>query len=138
MNWQTIGGFAGQVVSIAVDPTDGRRIYVAVLEQGLFRSENGGDTFTQIAPSTETIWSVGAGGSDGRTVYYATNSGTFYRSLDRGASFTRRTATQQTITRIYVDSADGSKIDIRSKSRVGRGDVGTNAQRIRAYAERLK
>lgn len=35
-------------------------------------------------------------------------------------------------------SADGSRIDIRSKSRVGRGDVGTNAQRIRAYAERLK
>ena len=35
-------------------------------------------------------------------------------------------------------TADGSKIDIRSKSRVGRGDVGTNAQRIRAYAERLK
>ena len=35
-------------------------------------------------------------------------------------------------------AADGSKLDIRSKSRVGRGDVGTNAQRIRAYAERLK
>lgn len=35
-------------------------------------------------------------------------------------------------------TADGSKIDIRSKSRVGRGDVGTNAQRIRAYSERLK
>lgn len=35
-------------------------------------------------------------------------------------------------------TADGSKVDIRSKSRVGRGDVGTNAQRIRAYAERLK
>jgi len=35
-------------------------------------------------------------------------------------------------------TADGSKIDIRSKSRVGRGDVDTNARRIRAYTERLK
>lgn len=35
-------------------------------------------------------------------------------------------------------TADGSRIDIRSKSRVGRGDVGTNAHRIRAYIERLK
>ena len=37
-----------------------------------------------------------------------------------------------------VSTSDGSRIDIRSKSRVGRGDVGTNAQRIRAYTERLK
>ncbi|HYL89674.1 MAG TPA: DUF1499 domain-containing protein [Burkholderiales bacterium] len=35
-------------------------------------------------------------------------------------------------------TADGSRVDIRSKSRIGRSDLGTNAQRIRAYAERLK
>ena len=32
----------------------------------------------------------------------------------------------------------GSRVDIRSKSRVGRSDIGTNARRIRAYAERLR
>src|SRR6266480_64755 len=31
----------------------------------------------------------------------------------------------------------GSRIDARSKSRVGRGDTGTNAQRVRAYLKRL-
>ena len=31
----------------------------------------------------------------------------------------------------------GSRIDIRSRSRVGRGDTGTNAQRVRAYLKRL-
>ena len=31
-----------------------------------------------------------------------------------------------------------SRVDIRSKSRVGRSDLGTNARRIRAYTERLK
>src|SRR6266480_1897134 len=31
----------------------------------------------------------------------------------------------------------GSRIDVRSKSRVGRGDTGTNAQRVRAYLKRL-
>jgi len=37
-----------------------------------------------------------------------------------------------------VPTPNGSRIDIRSKSRVGRSDLGTNARRIRAYAERLK
>jgi uncharacterized protein (DUF1499 family) len=32
----------------------------------------------------------------------------------------------------------GSRIDVRSKSRVGRGDIGTNAKRIRAYLQRLR
>src|SRR5882672_1261802 len=31
----------------------------------------------------------------------------------------------------------GSRIDVRSRSRVGRGDTGTNAQRVRAYLKRL-
>jgi uncharacterized protein (DUF1499 family) len=32
----------------------------------------------------------------------------------------------------------GSRIDVRSVSRVGRSDVGTNARRIRAYLERIR
>ena len=40
--------------------------------------------------------------------------------------------------RVTPTPEGGSRIDIRSKSRVGRSDIGTNARRIRAYAERLK
>lgn len=32
----------------------------------------------------------------------------------------------------------GSRIEVRSKSRVGRGDAGTNARRVRAYLKRLE
>jgi uncharacterized protein (DUF1499 family) len=40
---------------------------------------------------------------------------------------------------VRISAADvGSRIDVRSKSRVGRSDIGTNARRIRAYVERLK
>jgi uncharacterized protein (DUF1499 family) len=40
---------------------------------------------------------------------------------------------------VRVTSASGiSRVDVRSKSRVGRGDVGANAKRIRAYLRRLR
>lgn len=35
-------------------------------------------------------------------------------------------------------SAGGSRVDLRSVSRVGRGDAGTNAHRIRAFVEALR
>lgn len=35
-------------------------------------------------------------------------------------------------------SANGSRLDIRSKSRLGRSDLGANATRIRAYVQKLK
>ncbi|MDZ7808509.1 MAG: DUF1499 domain-containing protein [Gracilimonas sp.] len=37
---------------------------------------------------------------------------------------------------IRVDSTEsGSRIDIRSKSRIGRGDLGINAKRIKKYVK---
>jgi uncharacterized protein (DUF1499 family) len=40
------------------------------------------------------------------------------------------------VVRIKPDGT-GSRIDIRSKSRVGRSDLGVNAQRIREFTQRL-
>jgi uncharacterized protein (DUF1499 family) len=37
-----------------------------------------------------------------------------------------------------VAAGQGSRVDVRSVSRVGRSDVGTNAKRIRRFLERLK
>lgn len=42
------------------------------------------------------------------------------------------------VTAAQEGSPNLSRVDIRSKSRVGRSDIGTNARRIRAYSERLK
>jgi uncharacterized protein (DUF1499 family) len=39
--------------------------------------------------------------------------------------------------RVRADGA-GARIDVRSKSRLGRGDLGTNARRIRRYLEALR
>jgi uncharacterized protein (DUF1499 family) len=37
-----------------------------------------------------------------------------------------------------ADTADRSKIDVRSVSRIGRGDIGVNAHRIREYLEEVR
>jgi hypothetical protein len=37
-----------------------------------------------------------------------------------------------------TSQGDASRIDVRSKSRVGRGDAGTNARRIRDYLKRVE
>jgi uncharacterized protein (DUF1499 family) len=41
------------------------------------------------------------------------------------------------VVRVRPEGA-GSRVDVRSVSRVGRGDVGTNARRIRAFLEALR
>ena len=41
------------------------------------------------------------------------------------------------VVRVAAAAGGGSRIDVRSKSRVGRGDAGTNARRIRGFRERL-
>ena len=42
------------------------------------------------------------------------------------------------VIRVTPAAASGSRVDVRSLSRVGRSDLGTNAKRIRAFLARLK
>ena len=42
------------------------------------------------------------------------------------------------VVRIRPDGSGGSKVDIRSKNRVGRSDFGANARRIREFSEELR
>lgn len=45
--------------------------------------------------------------------------------------------TDDIVVRVSADE-DGARIDVRSKSRVGRGDLGTNAKRVRKYLAAVK
>jgi uncharacterized protein (DUF1499 family) len=42
------------------------------------------------------------------------------------------------VVRVRPGTGGGSRVDVRSKSRVGRSDVGANARRIRRYLERVR
>jgi uncharacterized protein (DUF1499 family) len=42
------------------------------------------------------------------------------------------------VIRITPDAAGGSRVDVRSVSRIGQSDIGTNARRIRAFMKELR
>jgi uncharacterized protein (DUF1499 family)/disulfide bond formation protein DsbB len=46
--------------------------------------------------------------------------------------------TDDIVIRIRAEGRSGSRVDIRSKSRIGQSDFGANARRVRAFIERLR
>ena len=70
--------------SIAVDPTDNRRVFSAG-NRGLYRTTDGGDTWTQ--PITESTSSVVIDPRHPSVVYVSTQGAGVLRSADGGATF---------------------------------------------------
>ncbi|WP_157994437.1 CARDB domain-containing protein [Peristeroidobacter agariperforans] len=106
VTWTILKNFASQVNGLAVDPTDGNRLYVTALDHGLFRSDDRGQSFIQVAPAGAGVWGVG---TNGATVYYAMGN-RVYRSDDRGQSWSAPGIAPQTLTRILVDPQDSDVV----------------------------
>jgi uncharacterized protein (DUF1499 family) len=77
-----------------------------------------------LAAARELGWEVVVSDPD-RGVFDARDTTAVFRFVDD-------------VTVRVVPRGSGSRIDVRSKSRDGRGDLGANAQRIRAFAEALR
>jgi uncharacterized protein (DUF1499 family) len=78
-----------------------------------------------------------------RALAAATDMGWDIAAADAAAGRIEATATtpwfgfrDDVVVRV-VATATGSRVDVRSTSRVGRGDFGTNAKRIRAFLEKV-
>lgn len=124
--WNAGFNFELQAGDIAVDPTDGRRVYVAVVGNvgaGVYRTEDGGDTFTRVASPFFGAWGVGVGGADGRTVYYSA-SNVFARSTDRGATWTVRSTPMNVVQKMLVDRNNPDQIVGKIGSWLGRSNDG--------------
>jgi len=72
-----------------IGPTNASRWYVAIPSNGLYRSEDGGATWTLALSlaSVATVYGIWTHPTDGQTLYMASSSG-LQVSTDRGASFT--------------------------------------------------
>lgn len=100
LNW-VARDFVGEVVEVSVDPQNGDRIFVSVLDEGLYRSTNRGQTFTKIAPGTNQIWASGVGPNN--VVYYASVL-EVRRSDDGGDTFGPGVPISQTFQQFYVNA----------------------------------
>jgi photosystem II stability/assembly factor-like uncharacterized protein len=93
--------------NLALDPANPGRLYVVSSGGGVFRSTDGGTSFTRIsaAPTDANVdGPVGFGiSADGNTLYYPTLSGRFFRSTDGGATFSERQPTPSTVEKLVVD-----------------------------------
>jgi hypothetical protein len=116
-NWGPAYRMPAQTADIAVDPVDGRRVYVAVVDKGVFRSEDAGQTFVQVA-SSFSAWGVALGGADGATVYYS-GQNVFARSTDRGTTWTTQSAPFNSATTLLVDRSNPNLITANFQLQIG-------------------
>lgn len=96
----TDGIFDGQISDVVIDPNDVNRIYMGVHRDGVYRSTDGGDTWTRLQNGIATgavadapkiaLGRIGAHG----TQFVAVKMGDrVYTSIDGGNSFSRQTDT---------------------------------------------
>jgi hypothetical protein len=138
--WTALGpapidvGFSGRLAGVAADPTDASVIYIAAAGGGVWKTTNGGGSWTPLTDNQATLFmgAITIAPSDPNTIYAgtgeATNSGlSFYgrgvlKSTDAGVTWTLVGATQfdrHTISRIVVDSSNANIVYVA----VGGGGV---------------
>ena len=82
-----MGGLPTSTVNgFAVDPTNPRLMYVA-MRDGIFRSENAGETWTRAAGTPKNVAAVAISAKQPNEVYATTIDGKIYQSQEGGAQW---------------------------------------------------
>ncbi len=116
VTWQELTQDFGRfpIADLEFDPAHPGQLYVVGLGGGVFRTSDGGATFTRVTPvpvdaaTVDGPWDV-AISQDGNTIYYSTISGQFFRSTDGGATFTARTTMPSANQRMALDPANSAR-----------------------------
>ncbi|HVE75459.1 MAG TPA: hypothetical protein VND22_01690 [Actinomycetota bacterium] len=87
--WQKVGADAANIRAIAIDPTDSRRVYAAARNDGVWKSNDAGASWSQSNRGLDfiAVWGVSVDPSDPATVWAATEVGGAYVSRDFGRSW---------------------------------------------------
>ncbi|MFQ6043592.1 MAG: sigma-70 family RNA polymerase sigma factor, partial [Candidatus Poribacteria bacterium] len=121
---QTNGPYGGFIWTLLVTPEDGT-IYAGTDDSGIFRSEDGGNTWVQRNkgldfPHVEALIRVG------KTIYAGTRIGGVFRSKDGGDSW-EHSGLKESIIRTLASSKDGTLYASVFKKGIFRSDDGGNS-----------
>jgi photosystem II stability/assembly factor-like uncharacterized protein len=109
--WMPLGPFGGTIFSLTVAPSDPHRLY-AVTGEGLFRSTNGGASWTAIRGDSTSNVAVDPTRPD--TIYAGTESGGeaggVQKSTDGGAHWTALPLNTFAVLAVAVDPARPSRL----------------------------
>jgi photosystem II stability/assembly factor-like uncharacterized protein len=84
----SVSALAGSsAVCVAIDPTDHRRVYAGTLDDGLFRSVDGGERWDPVGAGIEQPRVMAVSVSSDGIVYAGTEPSSLYRSADGGDSW---------------------------------------------------
>jgi photosystem II stability/assembly factor-like uncharacterized protein len=99
-NWSELGPLAwtntagynpgvGRITAVAVEPTSQQLIYVGSPGGGLWKTTNGGSSWTPLGDNFDNmdIWGISIDPSNNNIVYVGNSTGELYKSTNGGASF---------------------------------------------------
>src|SRR5947199_1536853 len=108
-HWTPLGPFGGSVQTLTVAASDPRTLYASLNAAGLFRSADGGLTWTPIHPGS-ALSNVAVDPSRPATIYAYFNPGGLQKSTDGGGHWTPLTIRVSGVTSLAVDPARPSRI----------------------------
>ncbi len=77
-----------RIESIAIDPNDSQIIYAGTFSDGIFKTTDGGKTWSQLL--TQSIRSIAIDPMNSHIIYAGTASGAFFKSTDSGNSWVQK------------------------------------------------
>lgn len=113
-----------KIISMAIDPENTKVLYVGTVGDGIYKSENGGDSWYQVGDqnnrlrATSTVYDMVAEGGNSNIIYAATlneNRGVLLKSEDAGKSWAESyisTESGKQINRVQIDPVSKNTVYI--------------------------
>jgi photosystem II stability/assembly factor-like uncharacterized protein len=115
--WHPIGPFGGSIYAIAIDPANCDRVYVGTYGGGLFKSEDGGESWEPINEGLgdNRVTAITLDPGDPATIYAGTDESGVFKSVDGGHHWAEmnhglKQHWYQFIRQIVVDPTDSETL----------------------------